>query len=613
LAVKSKQNKLLANNGISWLVKHGTRPEGVLVSEYVRNITGDRSSYLTACPPIEAGTTASSGQWKTALENLNTDLEAIRRQLTVLESGSLENDWQYIKRQLAYVEGLNSIKTDSATGSFVERFTHLSYLFDKEAEELPEQNCEIDFQRMCVTLQQQDGWCSKQDISDSDMLWRVEPAKSPTKQSGSITSIIAGNDEAWVLSAGDTTSATLVITVRPRRAVTGNTVFVDIISRYDDISVLVNGNKATAVNEDKTWWVFSTQPVSSIELVITKSNYDTDTGKKHYFCIRNITLLYNKYTNNGTYVSHAVEIEGSEVRVKPEISLPEGTSVTYHIGFQEDRRIHWQIVSAGKWVRIPWLGDKTTEYISYNPTDTPVQTENGIYVLYQFSEQPDVSSIELYPGLNMWAVENVTVDNGEPTLENWFKLRQGATIYRYIPMSTGLTVHSGQMYRLYTYALIDMPDGAVIENWRPAPASAACNVYVNSIEQAKENNKYNLKLYNGWNLIEIIVTPDKEFFFDPMLYLEDSASITCLSQKPAQIVSLENMKHTGSSPVLNIAAYHNGMLLVNYPAKSTGFMRYLCRYYIQGSTGALVRFMASMDTDTPDFSPILTGYTIQWR
>lgn len=617
LTVKNKQNEILTVEAVSWLVRHGIKPDDKNISSYIQKITNKDAPNLTAPPPIENGLTAESKQWETALRNLNTDIESLRQHLAGLQRKSLEGDWQYISRQLSYLEVLNNIikaGKNTTAGSFVEKFTHIPYLFDALTDVLPEQDCEIDFSRMCVSLPQQDGWCSRQDISDSDVLWYVEPAKCPTEQSGNIKDLTSNNGNPWAISVGETSRAVLTIIVKLQQPVTGNSAFIDIISRYDNISLKVNGGSAVAANKEKTWWIFPAQPVDSIELTITKDNYDTDTGKKHYFCIRRFLLQYNKYTTTGVFVSHAIRTDGCEVRVTPDISIPEGTGATYSVGFQDGRLIQWQNIKGGEWIKVPWFGDKTTDYVTYNPTDPPVQIEPDIYLLHQLNGRPVVSSIEVYPGLNMLAVEAVVPSsNEEPTLENWFKLKQGASLYRYMPLTSGLTVSNGLLYRLYTYAKVDLPGGIIIENWRPAPGDVLCNVYVNQVEQVREGGKYNLKLQTGWNLIELIAKSDRELFFDPMLYLEDKASIICLSKGYIHLISLKDLRRMERNTAIDVIAYHDGMLLVNYPAKSTGTMRYMCRYYTSRESDTLVRFMVNMYTNKTDFSPVLTGYTVEWR
>lgn len=568
---------------------------------------------LFSPPPVVEGEAADPRDWERAIVELERALSATEEVLRRIRAQDAAGQWREVERVLGGLETACRVAaTGRGSGRAVYTFSHIPHIADVPADNLPRSSCEVDFERQCATLRQEDGWCSKLNLSGSRVFWYVEPRDCRVTQYGSAQDIVEENGRSWALAISGNSRVALRVEVTFPSPVECNAVRLDVAGRIDETAVLVDGEPVAAVDRRATWFAFPRRTASRLEVVLAKNSYDSDAGMTHFFCLREISVHLHRYRRHGVYVSHAVEVDGVEACAALELGLPEGSSAETYLGFQVGREVEWRRVDSGQWVALPWLDRHVEERFTVSTRSAPAG--NGLYEVYRFEDEPVLSSIELYPAFNMWKVEWVPAGgSATPTLQSWVERASAAApAGRLLDMSAGLKLQGGMMYRFSAYVYVGPDDAGKIEKWKPGAAGAQYSVYVNWMEQVPENDHYNLLFRPGWNLVEIIAASEQEAFFDPLLYPEEAASVACAVRGPAKLVSLDDLR-SGGLQGLEAATYYQRALYVSYLPSGEDFVRFLCRYYTKREDRIFARLMVAMTSATGDTSPVLSGFAVKWR
>lgn len=565
-------------------------------------------------PPVEDGKTALTADWERAIAGLEKSLTALETAVSNLEAQALENGWQQIASKLSRLETASRmVSAGRGMGWEAYAFDHAPLTLETDNTHLPANDCEIDYQRQCATLMQEEGWCSQIDISDAKIGWYVTPDGCSAEQIGLLTDVLSGSGNGWMLILGGSSQVVLHIDIALPRTTRCNGIRLDCAGRMDDIELTVDGDRVPAIDRGATWFAFPARTVQRIGIKMIKNSYDTDRALTHYFCLNRISVHLFRYKKSGVYVSHPIAINGTEAAVTPEISLPGGTSADLFLGLQAGRNFNWYAVEKGEWLKLPWYEDPSVEYFTYNPAEAGRYAD--LYELFRFEELPTPSSIILYPGHNMWVVERLPAGEGAAaTLESWTKQSAGAAPeMSLLDTGSSMIVSEGNLYRLYTYAYVGAGDDETITGWRPHPVEIPHSVYINWERQEQEEDYYNLVFRRGWNLIEIILLPGEETPYAPLLDLEEAASITSMVRGSATIVTLDELQYGGIKKNPAVVAYHDGVLYTGYEPPGGDPLRFACRYHKEYKETISARVMVVMHSNTEDVSPVLTGFAVQWR
>lgn len=560
-------------------------------------------------PPVVPGEVANPADWESAIKNIDLWLSAVEETIKNIARGSTAGALRRAESILTGMELENKARLKQGgqdSGRHVYTFEYLPLDFEYGVENLPESSCEIDFYRQCATLRQEDGWCSRILPENARVYWYVEPEGCKVEQLGSVEDLIGEKPQGCILTVtgAPNTGATLVMEIELAEKPTLNYIIVD-ANGQGSIKVFVNDKEVQSVDGEQKWYMFPATGVEMIRIQIEKTGYDDDSRSAMYFSLRGIEMGLRKYRKDGVLVLPPVEINCTEVTAVPDASLPAGTSVDTYVGFQRGKRVEWHLVSPDQWLKVPGLPAKSEELLT-----VALDGQSELYKLAELHDTPLLSSLELYPAYNMWVAERKPAGaSTQCSLQFWYAAN-GTPAVEFIPAYGSTILQDGYIYRFYTYVKCD--DQAAISRWRPQPENTPHKVYLNWIEQVPTSGYYDLHFKKGWNLVEIIVVPNNNTAFAPLLAVGDIGAIMCGTPGSAIVKPFVAFLQE-EEPNLKSAGCSGSSLYVRHNKGTVGNVQYLCRYYTDRGTRVTVRPMIIMKSSSSDYSPVLSSCALRWR
>lgn len=556
-------------------------------------------------PVITPGEVSSPEEWQNAIQSLDFWMDAVEKSIEAIKGLITSDVLKKAELKLQSKEAMARIASASADAD-VFTFSYEPLSFERDIENLPERTCEIDYFRQYATLKQENGWCSKRDISSASVYWQIAPKSCTVKQTGNFSSIVEEDSDGWALTITGPGDITLTIDVELKEAVECNAIAIEYSGKVDDVTLYVDDSKVNAVDKHSSLFVFPQKAVKKLQVVFKKTGYDDENSMTNYLFIRSIAAYLNRYLRSGIYVTPAVKPNGTEVCISPDIVLPPGCSADIYLGYQSGKKVEWYKTESGTWMKLHKLDDEISEEILFTATD-----REGIHKIYEFEERPIRNSIRVYGAYRMFVVESKQANGGTLSLKDWYETKDAAD-RAYIDTDAILQVKAGRIYRLFTHIFVTSDNGCVIDSWAPGPAGIPASVYLNWAEQIPQGGVYTIRLKKGWNLLEVIVKPAEDGVFSPLFPIDMIDGIVCGFRGPLNVVDLRTLIH-GDVCADQSIGFDGSSLYVKQDGAAQGPLRFLCRYYTDRENDFMIRAMIEMKNTTGEASPILYGCSLLWR
>lgn len=600
MIILQNQHKLLSSKTKSELAKKGINPFKA------QDATGVK--YPLVVPPYsQKGSLGESKPWQLAVDSLEKDLNVITQTLNDLETLFKQEDiWREVWTRLNKIDTILAAANTGDMESYTETFHDYSQLFDYPLNYPAASGYEIDFQKGHLRLAEDVKVNPRIKIDDASVLFDVYPENSVVKETGSLQEIFNPDSMGWVVEISGSEQINIVLTIKFSKPVRLNSVEIDYTGRIRIAEVSADTKSFSALDPAGQVWVTETTETKSLRIVIQKEAYDSTGDMAHYFCLRGIALFLRRFISYGNFISHAIPVRKKHVSVNTVASLPANTSLQTYIGFQESVDITWTKVSDSTTVEIPW----STNIVEETFTNQLAEPDNktGLVQLYTLRSEPNLFNIELYPGYDSWCIESMKCDSEEATLASWYEYkRHHAISTSFVEMERTTSVKSGTLYRFYAYVFCQ--SAVEYPNWRPGAPNCKISTYVNNYEQPLHEDGITLKFRQGWNLLEIIVLPDTDSYFNALFDFRQIGAMSSVIRGSATLVEPHELLL--NSQTLTLFAVDGQKVLMNYDTDSSP-SRYFCRYYIKQDTPLYLRVMYVMETKNPDFSPVIHSYTVHF-
>lgn len=556
-------------------------------------------------PESEIGSLGLAEPWRRAAEDLEKDIAvisaAVQRLDVLLKQGET---WDEVKGRVGKMEAMLRPAEVKNINTHVVTFDHHHYIHDVPLDYTSETKCEIDFWKGCIKLPEEGDTSPRVDLSGASVVLNVYPEGCKTQERGSLHGLFTDESAGWTAEISGSEQIDVILTVRLPQPVSLNTVEINYVGKIEVKSVSAGGKELLAVDPTGSTWVTEAIEADLLRIALHKEGFDLTGEAVHYFCLQGISAYLRRYAERGSYVSHALPIRGRSVSLATAVSLSPNTFLQSFIGFQRGKDVTWHKVEESEWIEAPWAQNAIEESFSIQ---APQIVEYPL-LLHTLAAEPDDFSIELYPGYNSWAIDEVKYEGLEVELAIWYELASSRKVSRwYTGAEKTVVLQPTKLYRFY--AFIFCQKEARLDGWRPGAPDCNLAVYINNRKQHTRNEVTDLVFEPGWNLIEIVVLPRASSNFNTLFDFRQVGSISSVVDGSARQVDYRDI--ILSEPTLRNFAVDGRNILVNYGREAIPD-RYLCRYYIKRSEPWYLRVMYVMETRISDFSPAVYSYAVHY-